>query len=244
MRKYRTLASGAGAAIVSLAAVSSAQAAYLVEVWGGYNDPAGTTNPDPGVGPGNAQDPAPGIAPVASFTYNGPINWVDNEPNNGDDDTMNLFGQFLNGADISGFSGLAGYYTSDAAGLTNFLNSSMSVLDDDPTGSYYTYMQITGSTSGGTATISHDDGASVYTGAPGSGTNIYSSPGETSDDTASFTMPSGQFYIDYEESNGAPSDLVFNVVPEPATWTMMILGVAGIGGVMRLRRSRNMAPAV
>ena len=89
------------------------------------------------------------------------------------------------------------------------------------------------------ATISHDDGASVYTGVPGSGTAVYLAPLQTSEDTASFMMPGGAFYIDYIEANGAPSDLIFNVaVPEPSTWAMMLLGFAGLG-YAGFRRSRQ-----
>ena len=238
MGQYRTLAFGVAAALVSLAAVGSAQA-FTVDVWGGFNTPAGTVNPSPGVpaSVNGAQDPAPTGAPVASFTYSGPINWQDNEGNNGDDHTKNFFGEFFTPADISGFSSPGGEY-SGGSGLANFLASSLSVEESFPD-TFYTYIQVSGTTSGGMATISHDDGASVYTGIPGSGTAVYLAPLQTSEDTASFMMPGGAFYIDYIEANGAPSDLIFNVaVPEPSTWAMMLLGFAGLG-YAGFRRSRQ-----
>lgn len=239
MMKYRTLALGAAAAIASLTAVSSAQASFLVSVWGGYNNSTGAPNTSPGTGDNGAQDPAPGFAPTASFTYNGPIDWVNLE---GDNTSVlgNLYGSFFSAADISGFSSPDSSYS----GLAAFLGSSMSIVEGTLPVDIYTYIQVTGSTGAGMATISHDDGASVYTGAPGSGTGIYLEPNQTAVDTASFAMPAGPFYIDYEETNGAPSILTFNVVPEPVTWAMMIVGVTGVGGAMRLRRSRNTALAV
>jgi PEP-CTERM motif len=241
MGQNRTLAFSVAAALASLAAVGSAQA-LTVEVWGGYNTPNGTVNPSPGVPAtvNGAQDPAPTGAPVATFTYNGPINWQDNELNNGDDHTKNLFGEFFTPADISAFSSPGGEYTNDAAGLANFLASSLSV-EESNLDTFYTYIQVSGTTSGGMATISHDDGASVYSGTPGSGSIVYLAPLQTVDDTASFHMPAGAFYIDYIEANGAPSDLVFGVaVPEPSTWAMMLtgFGLLGFAGFRHSRKTR------
>jgi hypothetical protein len=242
MGKYRTLAFGAAAALASLAAVGSAQA-FTVDVWGGFNTPAGNANPSPGVGVNGAQDPAPSGSPVATFTYNGPINWQDNSGNNGDDHDLNLFGSFFTAADITGFSSPGGQYTG-ASGLTNFLNSSMSV-EESFQDTFYSYIQVSGTTSGGTATISHDDGASVYTGTPGSGTAVFLEPLQTSDESASFKMPGGSFYIDYIEANGAPSDLTFSVaVPEPSTWAMMFIGFAGLGYAAFRRSSRGSVSAL
>jgi hypothetical protein len=226
----RTLKLGMAVAVASLVAASGAHA-LTVDVWGGYNTPAGTVNPSPGVpaSVNGAQDPAPTGSPVATFTYSGPINWQDNEGNNGDDHTENFFGEFFVPADISGFSSPGGEYTNDATGLANFLASSLSVEESFPD-TFYTYIQVSGVTAGGMATISHDDGASVYTGSPGSGTAVYLAPLQTSEDTASFMMPGGAFYVDYIEANGAPSDLIFSVsAPEPSTWAMMLIGFVGLG---------------
>lgn len=41
------------------------------------------------------------------------------------------------------------------------------------------------------------------------------------------------------------SSLMISAVPEPATWAMMFIGVAGVGGALRLRRKREaLAPAL
>ena len=95
---------------------------------------------------------------------------------------------------------------------------------------YYSYLLVTGTTGGGIATISHDDGASVYQGLPGSGMSLYNSPGQQSDTGPhSFAIGSGPFYIDYIEANGSPSILSFTVVPEASTWAMMMLGFTALG---------------
>ena len=91
------------AALVRLAAGGGSAQALTVEVWGGDKPPNGTVNPSPGVpaSVNGAQDPVLLIgAPVATFTYNGPINWRENQLNNGDDHTKNLFGEFFTPADI------------------------------------------------------------------------------------------------------------------------------------------------
>ena len=101
--------------------------------------------------------------------------------------------------------------------------------------SWYSYIQVVGTTGGGEATITHDDGASVYQGL----NTLYTWPTQTSAVTASFAIGAGAFTIDYIEANGSPSDLVFSVVPEPSTWAMMLLGFAGLGfaGYRRARLS-------
>jgi hypothetical protein len=45
----------------------------------------------------------------------------------------------------------------------------------------------------------------------------------------------------YTLHNGA---LTVTAVPEPAAWLMMLLGVAGVGGIMRSRRRRAIAAAL
>ena len=214
----------------SVVVLGAAQAQESVTVWGGFDTPAGTANPlpnNPGAQNG-AQDPAPTNSAVATFTYTGPVDWVNPSPQN-TTDTGNLFNQFFNVADITSFTSPSGTYTGGSA-VTNFGNSSMSIDGDR----YWTYIQVTGTTAGGTATISHDDGASVYNGTPGSMTApLYNSPAETSEITSpSFTIKSGPYYIDYIEGNGSPADLVFSTttsaIPEPSTWAMMLLGFAGL----------------
>ena len=198
--------------------MSAAQASVTVEVWGGYGYMPLSVTPD------QAEQPVPTQASTAEFTWTGPIDWVNNNGNNGTDSTQNLFSQFLTGGTISDYS--SGLGVSE----TDFLNTSMSSEGN----AWYTYIQVTGYTNAGFATIGHDDGASVYQG----GSAIYSSPGQTSIDYGTFAVTKGAYTIDYIEANGSPSDLVFNVVPEPSTWVMMLAGFAGLG-FTAFRRSRK-----
>ena len=209
MKKLKYVAFGAAAAMASIATFSAAQA-LTVTVWGGY----GQTNPS--TGPDGAQNPVPAGPDTASFTWTGPIDWVNNAPNNGTDHTQNLYSQFFTGGAISGYSSGVALSESD------FLNTSMSAEGN----AWFSYIQVVGTTAAGTASITHDDGASVYQGASA----LYSWPTQTPAVTGTFAIGAGPFTIDYIEANGSPSDLVFNVasVPEPSTWAMMVLGFAGL----------------
>ena len=213
--------------LASGVAMSAAQASVVITVWGGngFSPVSGHTAND-------ASGPPPGTPNTATFTWNAPIDFIDNTPNNGTNPLENTFAEFFftNGgslADISGYS--------SGVGLTEaqFLLLSMS----DEGSSYYSYLWITGTSGAGTATISHDDGASVYQG----GVAIYSSPAETSDITQTFSIGAGDFQAAYIEANGSPSDLLLTVpaVPEASTWAMMLLGFAGVGFLAYRRRPNN-----
>ena len=216
----------------SVAGVSAARAAVSVEVWGGSD---GTNNYTSNINnhtDDDASGPPPTGTDTAKFTWSAPIDWTDNTGNNGGNAAENTFAEFLltNGgtlADISGFS--------SGVGLTeaNFLTLSMSTAGS----SDYSYFWITGTSGAGTASISHDDGASVYQFGPA----IYSSPAETSDITQSFAIGAGAYQVAYIEANGSPSDLTLVTpgVPEVSTWAMMLAGFAGVGfvGFARTRRT-------
>ncbi|MGH6988095.1 MAG: PEPxxWA-CTERM sorting domain-containing protein [Caulobacteraceae bacterium] len=209
------------AASLGLAGAANA-ATYIVTVWtGAPNGTDSSTTADLAGKPG-------GLA-SAMFTYTGPIDWVNEEAQNSDS-TGNLFSNFFNtySADITGFSSPRGTYANEAA----FLADSMSNAGD----SYDTYMQITGNAATAvTGTITHDDGASVY---DLNSNAVYSSPAETSSVTGNFSLPAGDFTVDYVEANGSPSILEFATsVPEPATWAMLLAGFAFVGYAMRRRRT-------
>ncbi len=212
------LASAAAAAIIAGVASSPANAAlYLVDVWTGAPD---------GVHSSTIADIAdiPTGPTSASFWYNGPINWVNNESQN-HDSSGNLAKDFLNIAAISNFN------SSTYADATAFGNSSLSIAGD----AYASFFAILGFNSAPTiGSITHDDGASVYT---FPGLPVYSSPTETSVITGNFLLPPGLFLITYVEGNGAPSDLIFTTtgVPELSTWAMMIIGFGGVALQMRRR---------
>ena len=229
MMNSKTLLAGAAIAAALFAAGASQAQSYDVTIWNGAPDGVSSTT--------YAGATAPTGAAFAHYTYLGPIDWVNDTPNNGKDSTQNLFSQFLNSADITGYTG--------AVGEDTFLGTSMSDEGDD----YASYFHIVGSYSGSnvTGTITHDDGASVfdYTGA--NACTPACTAGETSQITESFALPSGShsFSVDYVEGNGSPSVLELDVssVPEPATWAVMLAGFGGLGVAMRSRRKQAAATA-
>lgn len=225
----KTLGVSAFAVGLLLAGASDA-ATYNVSIWNGAPD---------GIQASTLADQAhlPTGAADAVFTWTGPINWVNNGPQN-TSSSGNLFGSFLTGGSISGYSSPSG----DFATVADLLNASMSIAGDQ----YVSYFQITGSynATSVTGTLTHDDGASLY---DYLGNAVVSSPNETSQVTDNFTLPGGahNFTLDYVEANGSPSVLNFNVaaVPEPATWAMMLIGFFGIGAMVRSRRNARVLTA-
>jgi PEP-CTERM motif-containing protein len=207
-------------ALATLGAVSNARANPItVTVWGGNY--LGTINTITGSNPDSAKATGvPTSSALATFTYNGPINWQDNSGNNGSDYTQNLFSEFFTSADITSFS--------SAITQTQFLNTSMSAVGN----TWWSFIQITGTTWAGLATITHDDGASVYSGS----LTDYSSPSQVAATTANFAIGNGPFTIDYIEANGSPSDLVFSV-PEPTSMALLGAGLIGMGAASRRRKS-------
>lgn len=101
-------------------------------------------------------------------------------------------------------------------------------------------------------TLGSDDDSFIYI----DGVLIGQNPGVHAITTVEFTSPTLKtglhslevFYDDRQNvaaslSLSADSAITITPVPEPATWTMMILGVAGIGGALR-RRNRLSPSAV
>ena len=80
----------------------------------------------------------------------------------------------------------------------------------------------------------------LYRGAPGAGTFVANSGG-TSTAATLIALTAGDYYMALDRTK-APMQLVtggvtlLSVVPEPATWGMMLLGVGGLGAVLRNRR--------
>ncbi|MEH2557284.1 hypothetical protein V1286_004813 [Bradyrhizobium algeriense] len=215
-----------GVALFGLATVP-ASAAFLtgvfdVTVWNGAPNSVDSNNLANAVPSGTAD---------AHFTYTGPLNWVDNSPQN-TTSAGNLASNFLTLANISGYSSP----NSSIADVAAFGNTSLSVAGD----AYVTFFKITGTYYGPGGTITHDDGATLFI----NGSLRLLSPAETSAITQGFTNPLGEapatFELWYVSANGAPSVLQVTAVPEPATWAMMILGFFGVGFVAyRNRQNRE-----
>ena len=162
----------------------------------------------------------PGSTPTFTFDYTGPLDFVNNTM------SANTFGDFFgsNSADISNLN----------TSLSSFLGTTISTSGYGIT----SYLSFTGTyTGGGAVSVSHDDGASLYTGAM-YGNTVFSSPNPTTDITSSGTLPMGSnnpFDLIYVEANGAPADLVvtgLSPVPEPGTIGLMALGMIGLGALM------------
>ena len=113
-----------------------------------------------------------------------------------------------------------------------------------------TFIDITGTvglkSGANTFVVGHDDG--VVLNITGFGT-VVNAPGPTAFSTSPFTVtnpgPAGNFAfnLQYVECCGPPAALDFTInnvtvgVPEPATWSMMILGLGLLGATLRRRQA-------
>lgn len=119
-----------------------------------------------------------------------------------------------------------------------------------------TFIQITGTVGlqagNNSFVVGHDDG--VVLNIAGFG-NVVNQGGPTGFVNTPFNVfnpgAAGNFAftLNYTECCGPPAELLFTVnnvnvggVPEPAAWSLMLLGVGGIGGVLR-RKTRQLATA-
>lgn len=209
--KNWTLGAAAAAAMVTLAPAAHATtyafvSNVLVDFWS-YDGATHSTLAD-------KNNPIMSTTADATFRYTGPLDWVDNSHG-----TSNLVSAFLNLNDVTNFASPSGKY----GNVTDFGNQSMSVSGDSTSA----FFAVSGSANLAKGYVSHDDGASMYSGA----TTLFTSPHETTTITNWFSAPGDkQFLVTYVEGNGAPSVLqIATGVPEASTWAMMLAGFAGLG---------------
>lgn len=172
----------------------------------------------------------PSGAPLATFVYTGPIDFVNQAPNNGQNSALNTFGDFgFSTSNISSFS-------SGTDTLSQFLDTTMS-LQGFNDNTFIGFIGQYSAAAGTTLTITHDDGASFYTlNSDGSYNTVLSSPGPNSQESDSALLPAGNdvlFGLAYVESNGSPSVLTATVsgtsVPEPGTLALLAAGLLAMG---------------
>lgn len=178
----------------------------------------------------------PTITPTATFTYTGPIDFLNNlhaTSTNNNNSAGQFFGALA--SNITNFSSPNSAYTSLAA----FLSGDQLSTAGEAGSALNTYMRITGvytSTPGETVTVSHDDGASLYVG----NTTVFSSAGPTAEVASTGILPTASsptdFTLIYVESNGAPADLVMTV-PEPSEFLLFGSALALLGLTLRGRRA-------
>lgn len=214
MNLNRTLNALASAALLTLAGAGAANAAITVSIY--------HTDPGAAAAAANATLGQAGSLVADGTTTVSAINFTDAP---GNDSTNFTVGAFLNNP-----AGLS----PTVAGLT--LNN--------------TYFYFSGSTylqaGANSFVVPHDDGLQLNISGIGL---VVDQPGPTAPVNTPFTVnaPTAGFYnfqLSYGETAGGPAVLAFLVnggpagVPEPASWAMMTLGVAGVGGMMRRRSSK------
>ena len=174
----------------------------------------------------------------ATFNYTGALNFNNttsqNNPGPGGDlnsafgfSTTNIGNYSGHGTVVNGSQPIADYTS-----LSSFLGSSGSA-SGYTYGSYYTF--DLGTLAGGTIlSVLHDDGISVFQGGKQVGTSV-SGPTSATSDVIDVTS-SGDTILRYARENGTPSILDV-AVPEPTSWAVLGLGLAGLWSLRRAKRA-------
>lgn len=199
-------------ATIKVAHASYYDTTFTVEAWTGKT---GSTPPEVTDTANLASMPTQ--APLATFTYTGPIDFVNDNSASGSNTYANWFGKYA--SDISNFK--------STLSLSQFLGTTMSTSNYGVS----SYLSLAGNYdgSGGTFSVLHDDGASLYTISDSGITTVFSSASPTSQITTSgFMSGPSSFDLIYVEANGAPAVLTMSVTPEPSTWLLFATGVVGL----------------
>lgn len=180
--------------------------------------------------------PPPPVSPIASFTYTGPIDFVNNTPLGGDNSFALFFGSLV--SDTSPY--VSSYSGSGAASTLDGLLALQMSTEGETNGATNTYIELTGTYSGtGPIIITSDDGSSLYLN--GSSTPFLSMAGPQTKHTVSGIMPApttGEFDLVYVETNGAPADLIV-ATPEPSMFLFLGTGLLGLAMLVYHRRFRS-----
>lgn len=183
-------------------------------------------------------NPFTGDVATATFTYTGPLNFINNQgQNTGPSGDLNS--AFFSLSSISNYNG-SGISAGGGANYTtveDFLASSGSASAFNYA-SFYT-IDLGVLAAGTVLTITHDDGASVFQGSTQLGSTVFGPTGQVTDVVTVPTTADTILY--YSRQNGTPSILVVDAVPEPSTWAMMILGFAGVSYMAYRRRKQTTA---
>ncbi len=203
--------------LASLAASGFALAAHATPLTGTFNisiyqGTGNGTSTDPLV-QANLTNPLFGTTPVGTLSYTGALNF-----------------------DAGSATTIGGFLATGGGVITGSFPGAADTLSTAPFGTT-TLFSITGSnTEALTGSVTHDDGASLYSGSGNA--VVFDSSSPTSVTSTGYTLPGGSFDLVYVEANGAPAVLDFNVTSVPEPMSIAILGVGLIGlGVMSRRKS-------
>lgn len=227
----KILLGAAGLVMLSTASASAYSIAVQEKLTGGSSFNAAPFTP-------NSVCPAANEA-CATFTYSGPINFDNTQPQN-QTSSGDLNSDFFIGADISGYTG-SGTLTYNAAvvanygSLSSFLASSGSIAGEGY-GSLYS-VDLGTIYAGTLLSITHDDGVAVYDG--GVQVSGFTNGAVSVTTDSAILGTTGDVIVYYTRQNGTPSILQVTV-PEPASIAVFgaaLICMAGMAGWMRRSRA-------
>jgi hypothetical protein len=224
------LSAAAGLAIAG-STITGANASYIytVDVWTYDATVVGSVQAD-------GTNPIAATAPTYVFNYNTQnINWSNPSTT---DNSLNTGGNFIPDIGTSSFQWVSGDETAFKANLLSKPGNSTATL----------FLLSASVNSGIGGNLTSDDGSTLIV----NGVTLIGMPGEqvANNPAASFSvagpLTNAPLQLYYEEANGTPSLLNFNIegsitapVPELSTWAMMLLGFFGVGFIAYRSKSNS-----